>query len=235
MKQQILVVNKNIAFCQAFKERMQNNCASVCCTQTEINALDVFMKQECSLVIFDIQPSDNNRMKMLQIMRRTKHIPILALTPPLKKEEKIALFQAGVDVCLDQTTDIDLCVAQVNALIKIYLEANTEQEKNDVIVYGAELIINFRYRQVIVDGESLELTRKEFDLLHYLASNQRQVFSRKQLYNQVWHDSTTESGEETVRVHLNTLRKKLSQMNKDVIENVRGVGYRFVPPPLTEI
>ena len=102
-------------------------------------------------------------------------------------------------------------------------------------MYGTELIINSRYRQVIVDGEPLDLTRKEFDLLHYLASSQRQVFSRKQLYNQVWHDSTTESGEETVRVHLNTLRKKLLQMNKDLIENVRGVGYRFVPPPLAKI
>ena len=235
MKQQILVVSKDAAFCQEFQKQIQNSYASVCCVQTEIKALDIFMKQECCLVILDIQPLDKDRMKMLQIMRRTKHFPILALIPPLKKEEKMALFHAGVDVCLENTTDIELCVAQAEALIQIYLETSAEQKKRGIIMYGTELIINSRYRQVIVDGESLELTRKEFDLLHYLASNQRQVFSRKQLYHQVWNDSTTESGEETVRVHLNTLRKKLLQMNKDLIENVRGVGYRFVPPPLAKI
>lgn len=228
-------MKEDISFCQAFQEQMQNSHASVCCARTEMNALDIFMKQECCLVILDIQPLDKDKMKLLQIMRRTKHIPILALIPPLEKEEKMALFHAGADVCLDDTTDIELCVAQAEALIQIYLETSAEQEKRGIIMYGAELIINSRYRQVIVDGEPLELTRKEFDLLHYLASNQRQVFSRRQLYNQVWNDSTTGSGEETVRVHLNTLRKKLLQMNKDVIENVRGVGYRFVPPSLTGI
>ena len=228
-------MKEDISFCQAFQEQMQNCHASVCCARTEMNALDIFMKQECCLVILDIQPLDKDKMKLLQIMRRTKHIPILALIPPLEKEEKMALFHAGADVCLDDTTDIELCVAQAEALIQIYLEISAEQEKRGIIMYGAELIINSRYRQVIVDGESIELTRKEFDLLHYLASNQRQVFSRQQLYNQVWHDSTTESGEETVRVHLNTLRKKLKQMNKDLIENVRGVGYRFVPPSLPGI
>ena len=119
MKQQILVVNEDISFCQAFQERIQNNYASVYCARTEINALDIFMKQECCLVILDIQPLDKDKMKLLQIMRRTKHIPILALIPPLEKEEKMALFHAGVDVCLDNTTDIELCVAQAEALIQI--------------------------------------------------------------------------------------------------------------------
>lgn len=169
-------------------------------------------------------------MEMLRIMSNTKHTPILALIPPLEKADKIALFHNGAVVCLDKATDVEICVAQAKALIQIYLEPTTEHESRDIILHGSELIINPRYRQVIVDGESLDLTRKEFDLLHYLARYQKQVFSRKQLYEQVWHDQATESCDETVRVHLSTLRKKLMLMNKDLIKNVRGVGYCFIPP-----
>lgn len=215
----------------AVQKWMENDCTTVNCTQSEIKALDFFIKQEHCLVILAIHPSNENRMEMLRIICSTKPTPILALIPPLEKEEKIALFRAGADVCLDRSTDIELCVAQAEALIQIYLETSAEQEKSGIIAYGSELIINSRYRQVIVDGEPLELTRKEFDLLYYLASNQRQVFSRKQLYNQVWQDGAAEYGEETVRVHLNTLRKKLLSVNKDFIKNIWGVGYHFVPPP----
>ena len=130
-------MKEDISFCQAFQEQMQNCHASVCCARTEMNALDIFMKQECCLVILDIQPLDKDKMKMLQIMRRTKHTPILALIPPLEKEEKMALFHAGADVCLDDTTDIELCVAQAEALIQIYLETSAEQEKRGIIMYGA--------------------------------------------------------------------------------------------------
>lgn len=170
---------------------------------------------------------------MLHIMGSTKHTPILALIPPMEKEDKIALFHTGAVVCLDKAADVEICVAQAKALIQIYLEPTAEHESRDIISYGSGLIIKPRYRQVIVDGESLELTRKEFDLLHYLARYQKQVFSRRQLYEQVWPDGVVESCDETVRVHLSTLRKKLMLMNKDLIKNVRGVGYCFIPPSET--
>ncbi len=188
------------------------------------------MRQEWCLVVLDIQPLDKARIEMLRIMHSTKHIPILTLIPLLEKNEKIALFHAGADVCLDRVTDIEICVAQAEALIQNYMELSTEQEYQNVISFGTELIINPKCRQVIVDGELLELTRKEFDLLYYLAYHRRQVFSRRQLYEQVWPDGIADGGEETVRVHLNTLRKKLLSANKDLIQNVWGVGYYFIPP-----
>lgn len=230
IEKRILVVNENIAFCQAFQDRIQNSCTAVICTQSEITALDIFIKQEWCLVVLDIHPSDQTRMEMLRVMHSTKRILILALIPLLEKDEKIAVFRAGADVCLDKATDMEICVAQANALIEIYLESNTEQNTRDIIAFGTELIISPKCRQIIVDGEPLALTRKEFDLLHYLAHNQRQVFSRRQLYEQVWPDGIVDGGEETVRVHLNTLRKKLLSANKDLIQNVWGVGYYFIPP-----
>lgn len=224
------MLNEDIAVCQAIQKRMQNDDTDVICAQSDVKALDLFVKQELCLVILDVRHSAEDRIELLRMMRSTKHTPILALIPHLEKEDKIALFHAGADVCLNRTADIDICVAQADALIQVYLEGGAERERQGVIAIGTELLINPRCRQVIADGEPLELTRKEFDLLHYLARYQKQVFSRRQLYTQVWHDDTEESGEETVRVHLNTLRKKLLSVNKDLIQNVWSVGYRLVPP-----
>lgn len=223
-----MVVNEDIAFCRAFQDRMQKEYFDVTFVQSKMKALDIFLKQKWCLVILDVQTLDEEQINMLHIMHSTNHIPILALVPDMDKEGKIALFHAGANACLDKTADLEVCVAQANALIQVSLESIAG--KQNIISFGAGIVINPRYRQIFVDGEPLELTRKEFDLLHYLASNQRQVFSRKQLYDQIWNDGLTEGGEETVRVHLSTLRKKLMSMNKDLIKNVRGVGYCFVPP-----
>lgn len=223
-------MNEDMAFCQAFQERMQNRGISVSCAQSEMRALDIFISQECSLIVLDIHPSNNDRIEMLRIMRSAKHIPVLALIPPLEKDEKIALFHAGADVCLDKTTDIEICVAQAETLIQSRLETKTDREDEGVIEYGSEIIINSRYRQVIVDGESLELTRKEFNLLYCLASHPGQVFSLEHLYAHVWNEEITISGEDTVRVHIQTLRRKLAAAGKEFIQNTWGVGYKFVPP-----
>lgn len=230
IEKRILVVNEDIAFCQAFQERMQNSYTVVSCTQLQMKALEIFTKHKWCLFILDIQSSNETRIELLRIICDTKHLPVLTLIPLLKKEEQIALFHAGAVVCLDKATDIEICVEQAKSLIQLYLESNVEQEKTDMINYGTELIISARYRQVIVDGEPLELTRKEFDLLYYLASHPQQVFSLERLYAHVWNEKAPVNGEETVRAHIQNLRRKLTIAGKGSIQNIWGVGYKFVPP-----
>ena len=103
-------------------------------------------------------------------------------------------------------------------------------KKENPLVFGTELIINSIYRHIIIDGEPLELTRTEFDLLFYMAKHPNQIFSRQQLYRQVWGDDLGINGENTVRSHIGNLYKKLADVGKNYIQNTRGVGYKFVPP-----
>lgn len=81
-----------------------------------------------------------------------------------------------------------LCVAQAHSLMQLYLDAKIADHKENPLVFGTELIINSVYRHVIIDGEPLELTRTEFDLFFYMAKHPNQIFSRQQLYRQVWGD-----------------------------------------------
>nr|WP_243154143.1 winged helix-turn-helix domain-containing protein [Pseudoflavonifractor sp. 60] len=82
----------------------------------------------------------------------------------------------------------------------------------------------------MVDGKPLELSRKEFDLLHCLAAYPGQVFSRGQIYSHIWDDEPTVAVDEAVKSLIKKLRKKLATVDKDYIQNMRGVGYKFVLP-----
>lgn len=193
-------------------------------------ALASYMKQDYCLVIMDIQLTDMDGIELLRTMRCAKNTPILVLTDPLCAKEIISLFHAGADAYLVKPLNAFVCAAQANALIQLYFDSDDKHKQHCPITFGTELIISPRYRQVIVEGEVLSLTRKEFDLLHCLASYPRQVFSLEHLYSHVWDDEVAMRGEETVRVHIQTLRKKLAAVGKDFIQNTWGVGYKFVPP-----
>ena len=162
--------------------------------------------------------------ELVRIFRVAKRTPILALTKALTAQEKIDLFHVGMDAFLEKPVDADVCAAQANALIELYLESDEEIRKSVPITFGTSLVIAPRYRQVLSNGNPIDLTRKEFDLLYFFARRPGQVFSRNRIYDCVWGDYFELGGNETVKVHIKTLRKKLSDSSAGVIENVRGVG-----------
>lgn len=224
------MIDNDSAIYETVCDSMQDDLTEVCCMTSSAEALASYMKRDYCLVILDIQLADMDGIELLKTMRRAKHTPILVLTNPLCAKDAVSLFHAGADAYLVKPLNAAVCAAQANALIQLYLESDDKHKQHYPITFGTELIISPRYRQVIVEGEVLSLTRKEFDLLHCLASYLGQVFSLEHLYAHVWDDESTVSGEETVRVHIQTLRKKLTAMGKDFIQNTWGVGYKFVPP-----
>ena len=92
-------------------------------------------------------------------------------------------------------------------------------------------MIDPQTRQVLLTGRNLPFTRKEFDLLFCLASNPGQVFSREQLYEQVWDEHAAYNVDGVVKSQIRLLRQKLSATGREYIKNVWGVGYRFQNEP----
>lgn len=208
MKRQILIVCDDLAICRTVQTTMQSDNATVASYVTsKAEALSIFAKNEYCLVIMDVQPPVDYALEMLVIMRGAKTTPILLLTPKLTISEKIALFQAGANACLEKPFDLAVCAAQANSLIQLYVEATVDYRDYHPLIFGTELIINPMYRQVIIDGELLMLTRTEFDLLFCLAHRPGQVWSMKQLYDHLWSDELGFGGEHTVKTHIGNLRK----------------------------
>ena len=209
------------------RSRMEDNLTEVCYETSAAEALVSFMKNDYCLVILNTQIADMDCMNMLRTMRQAKATPILALTNSWTMEKIISLYNLGADACIDKSAGIEVCVAQANALIRLYINMDINYKQHGLIICGNELIISPLYRQVVASGKILKLTRKEFDLLYYLASHSKQVFSWRQLYRQVWNMEPTNGDQDTIKVHIRNLRKKILSAGTKCICNVWGVGYKF--------
>ena len=230
LSKRILVIGDDLTIFQFVGGMMKSDSTDVSYAMSVKEALKLLLSSEYCLVIMCILSPVNSAAELLYLVRETHPMPIIVIAPKLELSEKIVLFHAGANACLEQPVDIELCAAQARSLIQLYLDAKAAKNKEHPLVFGTELIINSIYRHVIINGELLELTRTEFDLLFYMAKHPNQIFSRQQLYRQVWGDDLGINGENTVRSHIGNLYKKLADVGKNYIQNTRGVGYKFVPP-----
>ena len=132
----------------------------------------------------------------------------MAISDHLEVGELINLYHSGADAYMEKPIDTHICAAQAKALIDLYFRIDEESRRRATLAFGSSLVISPSYRQVFINGKQIELTRKQFDLLLYLARHHHQVFSAKQLYEQLWNDFFDLGGDNTVTVHINILRKK---------------------------
>lgn len=227
----ILVVSDDFQFYNLIQDVIQKSNIGICQIATDSGAQSDISQYIYSLIIVDIRHLSTNGIEMLCTIRKSHPMPILVLTEKIAAKDKIALFQAGANACLEMPIDLSVCVAQAASLIQLYMEAQEKNREHKPLNFGDELIIDPMYRQVIIDGEQLILTRTEFDLLLCLAQHPYQVWSRVQLYHHVWSDDLGVSGDNTVRTHIGNLRKKLADTGKHYIQSSRGIGYKFVPSP----
>ena len=224
-KEKILVIDDDLTICRSIQNRMQSERIEVIYTTSPGEIMKNSVAFPYSLVIMNTALAETDGMDLLRAIRSFVNSPILVLERELSSKRRVALFQAGADACLEKPVDLDVCVAQAQSLIQLYKGSKGQCRP---LAFGAELIISRCHRQVLVEGKPLQLTRKEFDLLHCLASSPGLVFSREQLYAHVWDEVCPIGGDETVKVHIKTLRKKLALVGKKYIQNVWGIGYKFV-------
>ena len=180
------------------------------------------------LLVIDLQLLGMDKAEMIRVFRIIKYTPILALTEPLDAEEKLQLFHAGVSAFLEKPINADVCSAQAAALVKLYLKSDDESSRYAPIPVGSSMVIAPRYRQVLIDGKPLDLTRKEFNLLYFFATHPGQVFSRSQLYEQVWGEYSSIC-DNTIMVHIRHLREKIEDTPSDPQQliTVKGLGYKL--------
>lgn len=215
---------------QSLQVSLEHSAIEVDCADALSKALECAIKQPYCLLIVDLQMSHIGNAELVRIFRAAKHTPILALSENLDAQEKLDLFHTGVDVFLEKPINVNICAAQANKLIKLYLESDEVLVKSIPIAFGTSLVIAPQYRQVLAQGSLIELTRIEFDLLYFMAKHPGQVFSRRELYDYVWDDYYELGGDETVKSHIKALRKKFAGLGREIIETVWAVGYRFIPP-----
>ena len=208
MKKQVLVVDDDLNICREIKDALQDETTDVQYTLSAEKILPEYMRQPFCIVIMDISITNINGIALLENMRLAKPIPILVLSPVSNTAERIKLLQAGATTVMEKPCDIEECLANAQSLMNVYLHSNLAEQGCYTLAFEMELIIDPTCRRVILKGKEVELTRREFDLLYYLASRSGQVLSREQIYNAVWRNEADYNVDESVKSCIKTLRKK---------------------------
>ncbi len=184
---------------------------------------DSAMKNEKpDLIILDVMLPDKDGMEILQGLREkpsTSAIPVIMLTAKTAESDKVRALDMGADDYVPKPFGVMELISRVRAVLRRV----TPKHMEELIVCHNVCVSPSRHR-VDVDGMTIDLTLKEYNLLHLLVSNQGQVFSRKQLMDKVWGDSYVGESR-TIDMHIKTLRQKL-EAGGDIIKTVRGVGYK---------
>jgi len=180
-------------------------------------------------VILDLGLPDLDGTDVLAMMRSVSSVPVLVATARDDEREIIRLLNAGADDYIIKPYS----AAQVQARIRAVLRrGGVTEETNSPTIRIGSLAIDPRGREVSLGDEVLTLTRKEFDLLYYLASRPGEVVSKRKLLADVWH-LPWGGGDRTVDVHVSWLRRKLGETaaKPRFLHSVRGVGVKIVVPP----
>jgi len=174
------------------------------------------------LVLLDIMLPGMDGIEVLKNIRKKSEIPVIMLTAKGDTFDKVLALELGADDYVVKPFEPKELLARVKAVMRRY---NYEIEDNGLIKFN-DLSIDLSSYNVVYKDEEVKMPPKEFELLHYLASNKNKVFTREQLLCEVWgYDYPGDS--RTVDVHIKRLREKVSGGENWQIETVWGVGYKF--------
>ena len=175
------------------------------------------------LVILDLMLPDEDGSDILRRIRgnsATKELPVIIASAKTTEYDKVKNLDSGADDYLTKPFGMMEMVSRVKAVLR---RTQRREEKDRIERDGVKILL--KRHEVLVNGEEIELTLKEYGLLKLLITHPETVFSREEIMDQIWE--TGFYGEtRTVDVHVRTLRQKLGKAGKH-IETVRGVGYRY--------
>ena len=223
-KKRILFLDSDILSMKAICGILQSHGFDVICTVSTEQAMEIFQANEFCLVIMDVHLDATRGIMILQYIKQ-KNIPVLVASS-LQKRELLEIYYAGADVCLLKPVDVDICAAQALALVRLYDALKMPETYGISLAFGKNFTIDPIYRQVIANGKPLDFTRREFNVLYYLANNRQLVIRYEKIYEEMWGSEPPSIA--AVRACINQLRKKLQCIENVSIRNVWGIGYQFI-------
>ncbi|MDH5064109.1 response regulator transcription factor [Clostridium perfringens] len=218
----ILIVDDDENICEVIKMYLETTGYNVKVAHDGKAAKEEFVNFSPNLVVLDMMLPGIDGMEVLKWIRKDSNVPVIMLTAKGETFYKVLALEIGADDYVVKPFEPKELLARVKAVMRRY----SGEEPDNVVLNFPGLTIDANSYKVIYNGEEVKTPPKEFELLHYLASNKNKVFTRDQLLCEVWgYDYPGDS--RTVDVHIKRLREKLNGGEDWQLETVWGVGYKF--------
>ncbi|WNV90594.1 response regulator transcription factor [Umezawaea sp. Da 62-37] len=197
---------------------------------TAVAALREAANQEIDLVLLDLGLPDLDGVAALRMLRGVSNVPVIVATARGAESSIVSALDAGADDYVVKPFSSEHLAARINALLRRTGPDRPKPDVGDVLVVG-ELRVDVGQREARLAGRVLALSRREFDLLAYLARRPSKVITRRELIQAVWGHPHV-GDDKTIDVHASWLRRKLGETAADpkYLHTVRGVGLKLSPP-----
>lgn len=223
MKQRILVVDDEVPIQELIKFNLEQAGFEVEIADNGIVALEKFEANKPDLIILDLMLPGKDGYDVCKAIRRTSNVPIIMLTAKETELERVLGLELGADDYITKPFSPLELIARIKAVLR--RTSGQEDDEADEYTVGS-IFMKVSTREVLVKGKQVDLTRKEFDLLHTFMQNAGKVLTREFLLQKVW-GYEYEGETRTVDVHIRHLRRKLGPEGEERIETIHGVGYKL--------
>ena len=220
-KIKILIVDDESRMRKLLRDFLEREGYQILEASDGIEAMDMFYADKnIDLIILDVMMPRMNGWQVCKEVREHSKVPIMMLTARAEEQNELKGFELGVDEYVAKPFSPKILVARVGALLKRVKNVDGDAEIN-----AGGIVINKSAHMVTIDGEIIDLSVKEFELLTYFVENQRIALSREKILNNVWNYDYFGDAR-TIDTHVKKLRSKLGDKG-NYIKTIWGMGYKF--------
>lgn len=224
----ILIIEDETAIADLERDYLEINDYEVSIENDGTKGLEAALNNDYNLIILDLMLPGIDGYEICKRIREEKNIPILMVSAKKDDIDKVRGLGLGADDYMTKPFSPSELVARVKAHLSRYERLIGSNQKSNDVVEIRGIRIDKTARRVYIDGEEKSFTTKEFDLLTFLAENPNHVFTKEELFREIW-DMDSIGDIATVTVHIKKIREKIEfdTAKPQYIETIWGVGYRF--------
>ncbi|NAS24479.1 response regulator [Herbidospora sp. NEAU-GS84] len=222
----LLLIEDDVTIRTALVRALRGKGHAVAAASSALDGLRMALDDRPDLVVLDLGLPDLDGAELLRMLRAVSAVPVIVATARDGDAESVRVLDAGADDYLVKP----FTAAQLDARVRAVLRRTGSAPGDPTVTVGG-LRVDPRGREALLDGRTLDLTPREFDLLLYLASRAGQVVTKRELLIEVWQ-LPYGGTDKTVDVHLSWLRRKLGETAQEprYLHTMRGVGVKLVSP-----
>ncbi|MGM0414529.1 MAG: response regulator [Bacillota bacterium] len=225
MGKRILAVDDEENIRELLKYNLEKEDYEVVMASRGDQVINILEEQKIDLIILDLMLPGIDGLSLCKKIKsdeRFKRLPIIMLTARTEEIDRVVGLEMGADDYVSKPFSMRELIARIKAVLRRTKDYKNLDKETEIISSG-NFSINLTSHQAIFNGQIIELTPKEYELIKLLLQNPDRVFTRDNLLDQIWgYDYYGDT--RTVDVHIRRIRKKISP---DIVKTVRGVGYKF--------